>query len=115
MEDLRSIRATTSMLGISEEDHFVMVDTSWENIEYEFTRLKETVIPETKVLNRNSGIGSPKLIGGIPWVDLMPAAFDLVKQNKIKVYQDGGIPRVDLLDLDQIEVSLYPLLKHSFR
>ena len=44
MEDLRSIRATTSMLGITEENHFVMVDTSWENIEYEFTRLNGMIL-----------------------------------------------------------------------
>ena len=82
-----------------------MNHSSWEHIENEFTRLKETVIPQTKDLGKNTGVGGQRLTGGVPWQDLKSSAFELIEQGKIKVNYDGGIPRVDLLDLEQIHVS----------
>ena len=48
---------TTAEMGIEQNNTFKVVDSTWEYIESEFERLKETIIPRVQVLIDKTGIG----------------------------------------------------------
>ena len=104
-DDLSDILNTVKMLGIDQKNQFVLVDTDSYHIELEFERLKESIYPETMHLEKNTGIGGVDYCLGLAWPILKILAFDLIEKGEIKVSYEDDIPKVDLLDLDYIEVS----------
>ena len=74
-----------------------MVDSTWENIESEFERLRETIIPRVQVLTDKTQVGGKdRSSKGIPWKDLKDAAFDLVDKGIVDIAYENGIPIVNV-------------------
>ena len=71
-------------MGIEQNNIFKVVDSTWEHIELEFERLRETIIPRVQVLIDKTGVGSKDRAGkGIPWKDLKDAAFELIEKDLV--------------------------------
>ena len=84
-----------------------MVDSTWENIESEFERLKETIIPRVQVLTDKTQVGGKdRSAKGIPWKDLKDIAFDLIDKGIVEIAYENGIPIVNVEKLESIEIYL---------
>ena len=63
-----------------------MVNSTWDNIESEFERLRETIIPRVQVLTDKTQVGGKdRSAKGIPWKDLKDAAFDLIDKGIVQI------------------------------
>ena len=97
---------TVAEMGIDRDKTFKAIDSNWENIEKEFTRMAEIIKPLIEVLGDNTGIGSKEGVGGIPWKTLKAIAFNLIERGIIKIHYENGIPIVNLEKIESIEVKL---------
>ena len=62
----------------------------------------EKLTPQTGIGNKNKFAA-----GGLIWNKLKETALKLIDDGIIKVYESEGIKRVDLCDLNSLEVSIY--------
>ena len=84
-----------------------MVDSTWENIESEFERLSETIVPRVQVLTDKTQVGGKdRSSKGIPWKDLKDAAFDLIDKGIVEIDYENDIPIVKVEKLESIELKL---------
>ena len=97
---------TATEMGIDPDKIFKVIDSNWENIENQFTRMAEIIKPHVEILGDNTGIGSRDGVGGIPWKSLIAIAFDLIDRGIIKIHKENGIPIVDLEKIESLEVKL---------
>ena len=74
---------TAAEMGIDRDKTFKAIDSNWENIEKEFTRMAEIIKPLIEMLGDNTGIGSRGGVGGIPWKNLKAIAFNLIERGII--------------------------------
>ena len=72
-------------MEISPDKTFKVIDTSWENIENQFTKMAEIIKPHVEILGDNTGIGSREGVGGMPWKALIAIAFNLIDRGFIKI------------------------------
>ena len=96
-------------MGIEQDNIFKVVDSTYINIESEFQRLKDIIEPRVRPLlpNTGVGVGAKNRDGpGIPWKDLMKAAFDLVDKGIVEITYEDGIPIVNVERLQSIEIKL---------
>ena len=84
-----------------------MVDSTWDFIESEFERLRETIIPRVQVLTDRTQVGGKdRSAKSIPWKDLKDAAFDLIDKGIVEIDYNYGIPIVNIERLESIEIKL---------
>ena len=78
-----------------------------QNIESEFERLRETIIPRVQVLTDKTQVGGKdRSSKGIPWKDLKDAAFGLIDKGIVEIDYVNGIPIVNIQRLESIEIKL---------
>ena len=94
-------------MNIEQDNIYKVVDSTWENIESEFERLREKIIPRVQVLTDKTQVGGKdRSSKGIPWKDLKDIAFDLIDKGIVDITYENGIPIVNVERLDSIEIYL---------
>ena len=94
-------------MNIEQDNIYKVVDSTWENIESEFERLREKIIPRVQVLTDKTQVGGKdRSSKGIPWKDLKDIAFDLIDKGIVEITYENGIPIVNVEKLESIEIYL---------
>ena len=75
-DDHKTIKKAIQMLQIPKENTFEFDNVSYQNIEATIEDVKQTSYAYTKKLQKNSGIGTDKMIMGVPW-DRLRSCIDL--------------------------------------
>ena len=89
-------------MGIEPDNIFKVIDSSWENIESEFTRATEIIKPHVEILLENTFTLNKRGSKGILWKHLKETALSLVGQGVIEVQYRNGIPVVNVDKLESI-------------
>ena len=108
LNDIKTIRRTLRMMGISEENIVELIDASHAKMVEAEEKLMDMIKAGSVKLSGPTGIGPiKKFSGGIQWKILRDIVFKLVDVGKIKVNVDEeGAKRVDLTELNEIKVGL---------
>ena len=101
LDDLKTVRRTLHMMGISKENIFELVDANHAEMEEAEEKLKDVIKAGGLKLGGPTGIGTnEKFRAGIQWKILRDIVFNLVEEGIIKVNEDEeGYKRVDLSQL----------------
>ena len=105
--DLKDIRRTTKMLSIEDDNTFLLVDTTHDEMESTYEIIKDRMVAQVCELRKLTGIGSnfKNRPGGLLWKNLLPVVNRLIDYGLIKIVErklDGNrsVESVDLSDLN---------------
>ena len=93
-------------MGIEPDKIFKVIDSDWENIESEFTKATEIIMPHVEILLENTWTCNKRGTKGILWKNLKEIALSLVDKGIIEVNYRNGIPVVNVDKLESIEIYL---------
>ena len=93
-------------MGIEPDKIFKVIDSDWENIESEYTKATEIIMPHVEILLENTWTCNKRGTKGILWKNLKEIAMSLVDKGIIEVNYRNGIPVVNVDKLESIEIYL---------